>query len=125
METRPLEITPGDWTPGIAKIAGRDCFVVGLLGTKTIVAYAGNVGAPDENESKDNARLISAAPKLFEALKLYMNMPEFDGTQATSRLRCEARRIAEEAMAKAQGLDVPVILQTPETQNTQKRKITP
>lgn len=52
-------------------------------------------------------------------------MPQNEKIMEISKLRMKVRRIAEAAMAQAQGLDVPAVLQTPEIQNTQKRKISP
>jgi hypothetical protein len=62
--------TPGEWSAGVADYIGRECFVVGLLGTKKLVAVVGDIAAMDEEESIANARLISAAPDLLAALQL-------------------------------------------------------
>lgn len=48
-----------------------------------------------------NARLIAAAPSLYEALELMLAMPDFDGTKETSETRRTAKWAARLALAAA------------------------
>lgn len=57
------------WVAGIGLYKGQECFVVGLLGTKKLVAVLGLIGAADETESIANSYLIQAAPKMQAALQ--------------------------------------------------------
>lgn len=46
---------------------------------------------------------VLAAPDLLKALKSLIDMPEYDLTAETSRIRREAKRLARAAIAKAEG----------------------
>jgi hypothetical protein len=50
---------------------------------------------------ESDARLIAAAPNLYEALELMLAMPEFDGTKETSETRRTAKWAARLALAAA------------------------
>ena len=63
--------TPGDWTAGVGDFLGKERFVVGLLGTKKLIAVLGYTGDDDEEESMANARLISATKDLLSELKAH------------------------------------------------------
>nr|WP_319566220.1 hypothetical protein [uncultured Rhodoferax sp.] len=55
-----MKHTQGKWTAGVGTVDGKECFLVGLLGTSKALAVTGHVGAKDEDESIANAYRIEA-----------------------------------------------------------------
>lgn len=58
----------------------------------------------NQENQKANGYLIAAAPDLFEALEMVLRIPDFDGTNKTSKIRMAAKRQARLALKKAKGL---------------------
>lgn len=88
--------TPGPWRVGMAgpnlcPTVGTEC---GLM--TAMVAHGNN------HPTEANARLIAAAPELYEALEALM---AFDGARGTydASKAYDAKQAAEKALAKARG----------------------
>lgn len=67
-----MNYTRGQWVFGeatIPRLGNMKHIVVGIAGTRKIIASTGEKGANDEPESIANALLISQAPAMYEALK--------------------------------------------------------
>ena len=64
------KFTPGPWTSGIRGVLGALRFSVAPENDfGKIVSICGDYGAEDKEESIANARLIAAAPDMYEALE--------------------------------------------------------
>ena len=72
-----MNYTKGEWETGIAVVESLSDKPQHCVGCKDnehkIIALTGMVGAGDEQESIANARLIAAAPNMFELLKITIN----------------------------------------------------
>ena len=90
------EHTPAPWT-----IQHGESRRVYLINNRAGHAIGEIVYADTRNPS--DAQLIAAAPDLLAALDALLKMPDFDGTQATSTERREAKHAARAAIYKAIG----------------------
>ena len=104
--------TPGPWEAVVATLkhgipTGAEQFAVCAQGNPLhIVAITGATGAPDEAESIANARLISAAPEMLEALqaidlseKHYSEIMDTTYDSADERRRARAKAITKKVIA--------------------------
>jgi hypothetical protein len=86
--------TPGPWY-SYDNVPGAS------IGYRAIVDANGDTICVPSPMGGANARLIAAAPNLYEALELMLAMPEFDGTKETSEARRTAKWAARLALAAA------------------------
>lgn len=87
-------VTQGDWTAGVGMVDGKECFVVGLLGTTKIMAVTGLTGAADENESIANTYRIEACIKACAGVpqeKLIAGWTALTANPCATRLEGEAK----------------------------------
>lgn len=72
--------TPGPWSVEYDKTGGYDCMTSGyhvgppsaLRGVRSVVTVDTRRNDNEDPESEANARLIAAAPEMYEALKLFV-----------------------------------------------------
>lgn len=83
--------TPGPWSIEKCKCGHPAC-------KQYTISTQGSVGFDEAD-----ARLISAAPDLLEALQALSALPEYDGTGTTSKQRLAVKDRVREAIAKATG----------------------
>lgn len=87
-------MTQGTWTAGVGTVGGKECFVVGLLGTTKIMAVTGLVGAADEDESISNAWRIETCIKACVGVpqeKLTAGWTALSANPCATRLEGEAK----------------------------------
>jgi isopentenyl diphosphate isomerase/L-lactate dehydrogenase-like FMN-dependent dehydrogenase len=89
--------TPGPWTQG-KSANGRKAVFAECRGTIPI-AYVGGNGQPHETEDA-NAALIAAAPDLYKALQLILEVSDKNDYATYSLV---VRELAADALAKAGG----------------------
>jgi len=95
--------TSGPWL--ITTIDGEDCLMVGGGDGSEVVADI-RTHWPEE-EAEANAHLISSAPEMLEALRqLHAMHRAFSGNENWTTLDNEARALAEEAIAHAEGREL-------------------
>ena len=95
--------TSGPWL--ISTIDGEDCLMVGSGDGSEVVADIRTHQPAGEVEA--NAHLISSAPEMLEALRqLHAMHRAFSGNENWTTLDNEARALAEEAIAHAEGREL-------------------
>jgi hypothetical protein len=73
--------TPGPWTAKMSKWHEESLLVQAGMPSNRVLARFGSATEPLDDTDRANARLISAAPEMLEALKDVVNYfwsPEFD-----------------------------------------------
>ena len=94
--------TPGPWHS--QRPHGSDIPVWGVDEKSRGCVALVNMSAERATEAAANARLIAAAPEMYEALKaLHACHRAFSGSDAWTMLDDEARAAAEATIAKAEG----------------------
>ena len=73
------------------------------IGIRAIVDAEGFTVCSPSPMGERGARLIRAAPDLLAALENLLAMPDYDGTQATSRERLRIKQAAKRAIKSAKG----------------------
>jgi len=91
-----MEYTKGEWTV----IQDEASALTIISGTKYVAKTSKAISRQDHLEVQDNARLIAAAPQMYEALKALV--PIIESFTPYQRKRPEVLR-AIEALAKAEG----------------------
>jgi len=95
--------TNGPWL--ITTIDGEDCLMVGSGDGSEVVADIRTHQPAGEVEA--NAHLISSAPEMLAALRrLHAMHRAFSSSEWTTLARLEARSLAEEAIAHAEGREL-------------------
>lgn len=87
-------MTQGEWTAGVGMVSGKECFVVGLLGTTKIMAVTGLTGAADEDESISNAWRIETCIRACAGVpqeKLIAGWTALTANPCATRLEGEAK----------------------------------
>ena len=98
--------TPGPWeaaSPGDYDTDGIGVFARNPSGLRYYIASVRYMGTAPEMGAEHNARLIAAAPMMYEALQRLAMMPEFDGTSETSKQRVETKRLVRKVLAQVRG----------------------
>lgn len=73
------------------------------IGFRAIVDAEGFTVCNPSPMGERGARLIRAAPEILAALENLLAMPDYDGTQATSRERLRIKQAAKRAIKSAKG----------------------
>lgn len=102
--------TPGEWrldtvplvaAPGGAAGRAYGVSAVNALGLRTPVVVWRGIARPASDEGQANARLIAAAPDLFEALEAILNTSGARKSGYDSLEYSKAVALAENALSKA------------------------
>lgn len=91
--------TQGNWNKHEKQNGDFDIYVYGQTIAKVLMKES------SRNETIANAAIIAAAPELLAAVENLLSMPEYDGTQETSRKRRTIKRDAMAALAIATNSD--------------------